>query len=275
MEYSKPIEELIRARRSCRTFDGREIEAGEIKKLKEFLKESSGNAKDIPARFALVTASDVSGKVGTYGMITGAKNFIVGIMGKDTAHLEDFGYAFEKIILFATSLGLGTCWLAGIDRETFGSKLDLGENELVAVVSPVGYALKPRMKESLVRMVVRADKRKPFETLFFEGVPRRPLTKEKAGNFAVPLEMARLAPSAANKQPLRIILDGDDLHFCLQRTRIHEMPIDVQKIDAGIAMCHFELAARARSLAGVWADVPDANTDGFEYIRTWRKPKEE
>lgn len=199
MEYSKPIEQLIRSRRSCRTFLARGIEAGKMEKLKAFLDESNAKAKGIPARFTLIAASDANGKVGTYGMIRGAKDYIVGITGRNLARAEDFGDAFEKIILFATDLGLGTCWLAGIDRKTFDERLDLGENELAAVVSPVGYARAPGMKESLVRMMVRADKRKPFGTLFFEETPDRPLSKEKAGAFAVPLEMARLAPSAANR----------------------------------------------------------------------------
>jgi len=28
-------------------------------------------------------------------------------------NLEDFGYLMEEAILFATGLGLGTCWLGG------------------------------------------------------------------------------------------------------------------------------------------------------------------
>ena len=48
---------------------------------------------------------------------------------------------------------------------------------------------------------------------------------------------------------------------------------DLQRVDMGIAMCHFELAARERGLAGHWVvddpriEQPDENT---EYTASWR-----
>ena len=34
-----------------------------------------------------------------------------------------------------------------------------------------------------------------------------PLTEEEAGDYQFPLEMLRLAPSAVNKQPWRVVAD--------------------------------------------------------------------
>jgi hypothetical protein len=47
---------------------------------------------------------------------------------------------------------------------------------------------------------------------------------------------------------------------------------DLQRIDMGIAMCHFDLAARELGLAGTWeASEPEiARPDGLtEYTATW------
>ena len=117
-------------------------------------------------------------------------------------------------------------------------------------------------------MVVSADKRKPWEELFFDGEPGRPLSREKAGSFGLPLEMVRLAPSASNKQPWRVVLDGTKVHFCLLRNKGYGdgLPIDVQKNDIGIAMCHFEMTAGA----GKWTfDEGICYNNEWEYVKTW------
>lgn len=265
MEWGKPVEDLIRERRSIRTFDGRKLEPEKLEKLNSFINEMNKDAAQM--RFTLFPL-EAGGKIGTYGMIAGAHTFLAGIVDKNKERIEELGSAFEKIILFATSLGLGTCWLAGIDRRTFTGKVDLAENEVVAVASPVGYAAKPRLKESLARRVVGADKRKPWEELFFLNGPETALPQERAGEFAQALEMVRLAPSASNKQPWRVVFDGSRFHFCLVRNPGYgaEQPFDIQKSDIGIAMCHFELAAGK----GKWVFDQDFRLrDPFIYVKTW------
>jgi hypothetical protein len=47
---------------------------------------------------------------------------------------------------------------------------------------------------------------------------------------------------------------------------------DLQRVDMGIAMCHFELAARERGLAGSWLvehPTPDEVAAGLEYTASW------
>jgi hypothetical protein len=104
----------------------------------------------------------------------------------------------------------------------------------------------------------------------------------EADGFAAILEGVRMAPSASNKQPWRIVRTGADWHFYLQRTKGYGKgsPIfrllrltDLQRVDLGIALCHFELAARETGLAGRWVlEEPDigALAPGVEYTATWR-----
>lgn len=59
-----------------------------------------------------------------------------------------------------------------------------------------------------------ADTRFPFETLSFRNTFQEPLLPKSAGRFRDALEMVRLAPSAGNKQPWRIVIcDGADTAF--------------------------------------------------------------
>ncbi|MEI6100649.1 MAG: nitroreductase family protein [Eubacteriales bacterium] len=96
MELKRPVEEIIRERRSCRTFGDRPIEPDKQKRLEDFIKEQNGSVMQM--RFALLPL-EVGGKIGTYGMISGARTFIVGIVDKNRENIEEFGLEFEKIIL--------------------------------------------------------------------------------------------------------------------------------------------------------------------------------
>lgn len=62
--------------------------------------------------------------------------------------------------------------------------------------------------------------------------------------------MARLAPSAVNKQPWRIVVADNKAHFYLKRSKGfgHEGKLDMQMIDMGIALCHFALTAKENGL---------------------------
>jgi hypothetical protein len=88
-----------------------------------------------------------------------------------------------------------------------------------------------------------------------------PLNDEKAGAYATPLETIRMAPSASNNQPWRIVRDSetDRFHFYLQRTEKYRERnkkwfgmADLQRVDMGIAMCHLALACNELGLKGSW-----------------------
>ena len=130
--------------------------------------------------------------------------------------------------------------------------MELETDEIMPCMSPLGYpARKMSIRESMMRKGVKADSRKPFETMFFDGAFDVPLTPEKAGSLAHPLEMVRLAPSAVNKQPWQAVRKGDAIHFYLKHGKgfVSEAAGDMQKIDMGIALCHFALAAAEDGLS--------------------------
>jgi nitroreductase len=88
--------------------------------------------------------------------------------------------------------------------------------------------------------------------------------------------MTRLSPSASNKQPWRIVKDGNNFHFYLSHTKGYSkaMGFDMQRIDIGIAMCHFELTAKELGLNGKWMNVAPSiksQDENTEYIISWIK----
>jgi hypothetical protein len=149
-------------------------------------------------------------------------------------------------------------------------------------VIAVGYAAdKRRWLDSYVRRLAGSDSRLPWTSLFFNGTFLIPLSADTAGGFATPLEMVRLGPSASNRQPWRIIKDGMRWHFYMHRTpgyaernRTFLKIADLQRVDMGIAMCHFELSVQEAGLSGEWTRC-DENiekpNDLTEYIITWQQ----
>lgn len=225
--------------------------------------------------------------LGTYGFIRGATGFIAGAVNRGDHDLEDYGYLLEQIILAATNAGLGTCWLGGtFARSRFAQKIALAPAERMPAVISTGYA-NDVPRRNVLDMILPARskpagrlRRLAWETLFFEGNFARPLNRADAAEYALPLEMVRLAPSASNKQPWRVIKEGRRWHFYLQRTPgYREQGLgrwlqidDLQRVDMGIAMCHFELCAREQGLAGQWQTAEPAlpKPDGLtEYSVTW------
>ncbi|MEW5872030.1 MAG: nitroreductase family protein [Chloroflexota bacterium] len=285
-DTSKPVTEIIRQRFSCRTYLEKPIATQALENLAGYAAALHSGPLGGSARFGLVAGSQENLKelkgLGTYGFIKGATGFIVGATAQDGQHLEDFGYLLEHIILYATDLGLGTCWLGGTFTKTsFGKKIAVRPGELVPCVAAVGYiAPKPRRIDALIRSGAKGDRRLPWECLFFNQSFGSPLTRQAAGDYTLPLEMVRLGPSASNKQPWRVIQDGRKWHFYLQRTpgyreqRLVRLVTvaDLQRVDMGIAMCHFELSARGIGLQGRWkAEEPAIQKPeaGCEYTTSW------
>lgn len=275
MEYKNSVIELIKKRTSVRSFDEKNIGREIIQKLEEYISKTNEEAK-IKVRFILTNNNNIAAgkgeKLGTYGVISGANAFIIGVLYTNEDALE-FGYLFEKIILFATDLGLQTCWLGGTFKKSdFQQNIDLLKNEFIPIVSPIGYKKeKPRVLESMMRSFAGSDKRKPLEEIFFEENTSKPLSEEKAGSYAIPLEMLRLSPSASNKQPWRIIKGDNKYHFYLCRTKGYGLPnYDLQKNDIGIAKCHFEVTANELGLKGKWENFTNINlTNEWEYMTSW------
>ena len=163
-----------------------------------------------------------------------------------------YGYSFESVCLYAHSIGIGTVMLAAtLSRDTFEKAMELGENEVLPCVSPVGYpAAKRSIREALMRKAIRADDRLPFKQLFFDTSFDRPLSDQRAGALADCLQMVRLAPSAGNRQPWRAVVQGRAVHF-FEMQSMKDSPLgDIQKVDMGIALSHFDLTAREKGIAG-------------------------
>lgn len=267
------IKQAIVQRRSIRTYKDEPISQELKVKLENYIADVA-SPFEAKTRFVMLDTDDISSqtKLGTYGVISGAKTFICGITEKVFRYEENLGYAFEKIILYATSLGLGTCWLGGtFNRSNFTKAVGLKENEMIPVVTPVGYAKEKRnFLDSLFVKGAGSVNRKDWSELFFDEDFEKPLKRDAEDRFVEVFDMIRIAPSARNKQPWRIVKNGGVFHFYLCRALGYKETLgyDIQRLDIGIAMCHFEIMIQELGFTGKWIDqAPDITLEkNTEYI---------
>ncbi len=274
MKLDFSVEETVKARSSIRTYEEQGITAEEKAKIDAYIHALS-NPFGADISFCFLETGEASNgeKLGTYGTIKGARNFIGVAAADEEFALEAVGYSFEKLILYAASLGLGTCWLGGtFQRSQFASAMGFQDKELFPAISPIGHPFgKKRLRDSVVRWAAKSDQRKSWKEIFYKGDFSHPLTEADAGAYAFPLEMLRLAPSAVNKQPWQIVQGENCYHFYEAKT-LSEEKFDIQRVDIGIAACHFHLAAMERDLSGRFEKLSTPELpapDSLHYIFSW------
>ena len=263
--------EDVKTRRSVRAFDGKAPSAEIINELKEYA-ENITNPYGVNVRFVFLDAkeNDLSSPV-----LSGETLYVSAVVKKAEHFEEAYGYAFQKLLMKAHQLGLGTVWIGGtMPREKFEAASDLKDGEYMPCMSPLGVtAKKMSVKEVLMRKGVKADTRKAFEELFYNGSFATPVTESASMGMGLhdALEVVRLAPSAVNKQPWRIVIADRKAHFFEAHDKGFVTPnYDLQKIDMGIALYNFEtqLLSEGRT-AELSCEKPEITApEGMDYIAT-------
>lgn len=235
------LKEAIKVRKSVRTYDDKPFGSENAAALEEYLKTlTSPFPGEECARVVLLTPGGGvdPATFATYGVIKGAKWYIALIIDTRKGLKAELsgGYMMEHAVLWATTRGWATCWLGGtFHRSRFEKALGLRDYEKVVAVSPVGFELnRKRFTERIFRRVAGSDHRKPFDELFFQDNFKTPYPLD--GMLTEAFKAVRLAPSATNRQPWRVLAQNDEVYF-------YAAPDPkFQSNDIGIAMAHFDIA---------------------------------
>ena len=273
MRYEMPLKELFMRRFSCRQVMRQPIARETVQVLKGFIEEV--NEVFPQGRICLVEDIELGEESrvhGRLGRLPERGTYLLAIL-KNSTDYESLGYRMEQVILKVTELGLATCWLGG--PFTYPNMLagaEVQEDEMIVIASPVGYFADTEFANNIYcqRAEGNADRKAYSENFFLGDVPM----ERAEGLFAAGLEGIRLSPSAINRQPWRITVAEDRVHFALVREgNFAHLPYDIQRVDMGIAMCHFDLAMSEQGVKGCWIKEEKAPVSVGEYIKTWEKTK--
>ena len=168
-----------------------------------------------------------------YGMFSGVRHYFALVGPKDDpVLLEKLGFAGERLVLEATRMGLGTCWVGGTFRRgACETSLKLGTQESLPAIICVGEV--PQEKTGREKLLSKVSKRRSKtvdEMLTFEG--------EVPGWVLEGMQAVVKAPSALNAQPVRFHYEGGRVTAAVEKPQTH------QGLDLGIARLHFELGTK-------------------------------
>ena len=255
------IIEAINARHSVRNFCGEPLQTPVRQALEQAINNASSPFEGtVTMRLASVGIGEEF-RPSTYGVIRNALDFLLLGIADDKWSAVSGGFMMEQVVLEATRLGLGTCWVGGTFRKgSFAKAADLPQGQTLEAILPVGEAARrTTFLDKILRMAARSYKRKPLGELFFVNNFSTPLTDD--GPYAGALSLMRLAPSASNSQPWRALVRGNQVDFYYKTGSFG-------LIDMGIGLCHFDIGCRNENITGVFAtnNMPVEAPDGFEYL---------
>lgn len=142
----------------------------------------------------------------------------IAMVGRRRDDLDEIcGYAGERLVLYAQTLGLNTCWAGIFKRKQVTAQI--GEGEKLVLVIAVGYG---------------ADNGRSRRSKSAEDVTD---VKEMPDWFRKGVEAALLAPTAVNQQKFRFSLDGDTPSVKVSANG------PFVRVDLGIVKYHFELGS--------------------------------
>ena len=82
-------------------------------------------------------------------------------------YLVDVAISMEHLVLAATNLGLGTCWIGGFDEKKVKKILNIPEKIKVVAMTPVGYSSAEKVRDKITRKIIRANTRKSLEEMIY------------------------------------------------------------------------------------------------------------
>ena len=221
------LHSAIDKRQSRRTYIAKPIEMDRVEALQNSIDAFQKDEK-VNMRLVLNNGDAFNGFRKSYGLLSGVQNYIALITKpSDVLAMEKLGYFGECLVLHATNMGLGTCWVATFDRGL--CKTNLEENEQVVCAITIGYVPEVlNTKEKLIRWVTHR-KTKSIEQMYVSNTP--PPEWFIKGMIAV-----QKAPSAVNRQPVVFTYENGKVSAAVDDIRSESYAFDL-----GIAKLHFEL----------------------------------
>jgi nitroreductase len=260
--------DLLRARRSCRSFQTRHMSDTD---RAELLASVQTNLAVPTLGEATLRLEYVAAPLVVWPTVN-ASEFLVAIVPKeyDRTAVIDVGRTLQRVVVDATRMGLGTCWIGpGADHASviahLGDRFDALEDHIVCVCA-VGY------RSHFIPLFVRLFNRRmrhrlPRTALFFSDCElQHPIDTDAPpyDRFGRAFEACQWAPSSYNGQTTRAVVttgsdsDVSDVRFLTTTASRYYAPVAV-----GIWCANWELSCDALSIEG---DFVVASPDDPEHL---------
>ncbi len=271
---------VVEKRRSVREYKEKEFEGKDLELIKEYISDLPQIVENVTVKATLLEGTQVfewlNGLAGYNGIMIKAPYYITltSKIADNQQHLKAAGYAGEWLVLNVTKHDIATCWVSTNQKEADIHKT-LGlpvEEEIIGLIA-LGYA-KGDMRVSNIyknQGIDNADRVRAYQHVDSEyrdapisgrlSIEEVVYLKQWGQNasieeldvlgFTEVFYYMRLAPSTANKQPWRFVVDKDQFVLVMSKDDGYEDD-RLACIEAGIAMLYFEVAMHGEGFPGRW-----------------------
>ena len=141
--------ETIKCRRSVRSYRPEEVTDEILVKLLEAARLAPSAMNFQPWRFIVVRSEEKKTRIansGFFGRFMTQAPVVIVACGdtRSNYYIHDTCIALEHIVLYATSIGLGTCWIVSYDEKTIKEMLDIPEKFSIVAILSIGYSLEEK-----------------------------------------------------------------------------------------------------------------------------------
>jgi len=211
--------QAVKERHSVRQYLDKPIETDKIAELKTFIDECNENG-NLHFQLVLNEPKAFDSFMAHYGKFSGVENYVALVGKKGGATEEKIGYYGAKLILFAQTLGLNTCWVALTYKKVKTAFTTETDEKLYSLIA-LGYGKTQGVQH----------KSKSAAEVSGFNCAKAPEWFENG------VKTALLAPTAVNQQKFHFTLNADNSVSATTKGGFYT------KMDLGIARYFFELGA--------------------------------
>lgn len=209
--------QAINTRRSVREYENKFIDEKIINDIKLYI-EDINKESGLNIQLVINEPKAFDSFLAHYGKFSSVKNYIALVAKKGSDVQEKIGYYGEKIVLYAQTLDLNTCWVA-LTYKKIKNTYTLKSGEKLHAVIALGHGKTQgkERKSKTLEQVSNVNETSP--KWFVEGV-----------------KAALKAPTAINQQKFYFVENGGEV-------RVKAGKGFYTKMDLGIVKYHFEIGA--------------------------------
>lgn len=151
MNKSEILREILRTRRSIRSYKNKAISENDLQKILEagWFAPSAGNRQ--PVEYIIVRDDSLKQKLSVQKFVGNAPVIIVvfadtrrsgsryGERAEERYIHHDSGAAIQNMLLMVNALGLGSCWIGAFNADRIANILNIPQTMEIMALLPIGY----------------------------------------------------------------------------------------------------------------------------------------
>lgn len=230
--------EQLGQRHSVRSYSPKPLPDNILRTIKAEITDI--NTHEAGMHFQLVVNDDSAfrGFRKSYGFFRNPRNYVAAVVDKSFPRVQErAGYFAEQIVMKAVDLGLGTCFVGGT-FDAASVPVQIRADWKILFVVLLGYAEEGN-RRAMDRLVTKMVHRKEPDWKSLYVAHDLPLEEALHAQPALETALKALltAPSALNKRPVRLTLDGEGKIVAFLPDNAKD-----RQVDLGIAIWNLEAA---------------------------------